>query len=52
MGECAKKRQRLCTLKEICPDGKKPLYGQHDTYMWAPILDRKNDWVQVGKYYF
>ena len=48
MDKCAEKKQRLCTLKEICPDGKEPATGNFNVDTWVRILDRKNDWVQVG----
>ena len=48
MDECAKKKQRLCTKEEICPLGQNPSHGKYDKNMWARILDRNNDWVQIG----
>ena len=50
MDECAKKRQRLCTLKEMCPDGKTPAYGVMYSPVYARVLDRNNEWITIGKY--
>jgi hypothetical protein len=50
MDECAKKRQRLCTFKELCPDGNTPVTKVDNENAWARVLDRNNEWISVGKY--
>ena len=51
---CKSRGARLCTFKELCPNGKgqAPYGGQKRARdMWAPIArsDGRADWVQVGR---
>lgn len=46
----------ICPYTAVCPDGvdSEPLGGYRETlegfdYTWIPILDGRNEWVQVGK---
>ncbi|XP_028403045.1 uncharacterized protein LOC114525810 [Dendronephthya gigantea] len=45
---CKKKGLKLCSQKEICPDGSNLIYGSQDGYSkWAPISDQDNGWLQM-----
>ena len=46
---CRDRNQRLCTLREYCPDDtlKFPKAGLVDGDVWVPISDAVNEWIQV-----